>query len=399
LLITSHIFNSTGYPLYNENIVKGQGCYVTDAQGRKYLDFEAGVWALPLGHCDPVINQAMHHQLDEILHVGYKYNHPIVEKSAEKLLKIAQIESGQCVFLTSGSEAVEYGIQVARAIRPNKQCISLKGQYLAAYGQGWQRDGETWQQIDWTTGDSDTPQEWYSKLNQSHDFSKIGVFVFEPGNTSGLTKLPSQHLLIALARICKERRILIVVDEVTCGVGRIGKWFGYMHYNLQPDIIALGKGIGNGYPVSVVIMNQITAIEAERADFHFAQSHQNDPMGARVAYEVVAKIESADLLRHAKKMGDYFREGYRVLQKEFPMIREIRGIGLLNSIELDATVSEETLREIDRQLYEHGVIAGVKPKDKVIRTYCPLIVTPEIIDIYLQTLKKVLQIVSVQGHS
>lgn len=89
--ITSYIFNSTGYPLYNSNIVKGQGCYATDTQGRKYLDFEAGVWALSLGHCDPDVNLAMHQQLDEVMHVGYKYNHPIVEKSAEKLCQIEQM--------------------------------------------------------------------------------------------------------------------------------------------------------------------------------------------------------------------------------------------------------------------------------------------------------------------
>ena len=357
------------------------------------MDFEAGVWALPLGHCDTDVNLAMHQQLDEIMHVGYKYNHSIVEKSAEKLCQIAHMEKGQCVFLTSGSEAVEYGIQVAKAIRPGKHCFSLRGQYLAAYGQGWQRDQQSWQQIEWATEDNFTPQEWYARLHQTYDFQDFGVFVFEPGNTSGFTKLPPQQLMTALARICAENQIVTVVDEVTCGIGRTGKWFGFMQYDFKPEIIAVGKGLGNGYPVSAVIMNQKTVVEAEQAGFHFAQSHQNDPMGARVAYEVILKIEKAELLRHTQSMGEYLRAGYKSMQKDFPIIREIRGIGLLNSIELDASVSEEAMREIDRLFFEHGIIAGVKPKEKVIRTYCPLIVTKEILDIYLKTLGKILQLV------
>ena len=264
---------------------------------------------------------------------------------------------------------------------------------MAAYGQGWQRDQQSWQHIEWVPEDDFTPQVWYDQLYETYDFQELGVFVFEPGNTSGFTKLPPQQLMTALARICAENQIVTVVDEVTCGIGRTGKWFGFMQYDLKPEIIAVGKGLGNGYPVSAVIMNQKTVVEAEQAGFQFAQSHQNDPMGARVAYEVIEKIENAELLRHTQVMGEYLRAGYKSMQKDFPIIREIRGIGLLNSIELDASVSEEAMREIDRQFFEHGIIAGVKPKEKVIRTYCPLIVTKENLDVYLKTLSKILQLV------
>lgn len=82
-----HVFNSTGYPLYNANIIRGRGCYVYDSRGNEYLDFEAGVWALPLGHCDPDINAAMHQQINEILHVGYKYSQPIVETWRKKCFR------------------------------------------------------------------------------------------------------------------------------------------------------------------------------------------------------------------------------------------------------------------------------------------------------------------------
>lgn len=136
----SNLFNSTGYAVYEEDMVSGSGCYVFDRKGKKYLDMEAGVWALPLGHCDPDINKAIHNQIDKMMHCGYKYNTEIAEKCARKLLQITEMEGGKCVFLTSGSEAVEYGIQLAKAIRPGKKCVSLKNQYLSAYGSGMTKD-------------------------------------------------------------------------------------------------------------------------------------------------------------------------------------------------------------------------------------------------------------------
>ena len=93
----SNLFNSTGYAVYEEDMVSGSGCYVFDRKGKKYLDMEAGVWALPLGHCDPDINKAIHNQIDKMMHCGYKYNTEIAEKCARKLLQITEMEGGKCV--------------------------------------------------------------------------------------------------------------------------------------------------------------------------------------------------------------------------------------------------------------------------------------------------------------
>jgi len=386
----SHLFNSTGYPLYNANIVRGRGCYIYDRSGKEYLDFEAGVWALPLGHCDPDITAAMHQQIDEILHVGYKYSQPIVETCAEKMLEIAGMSEGKCVFLTSGSEAVEYGVQLAKAIRPGKNCVCLEGQYLSAYGLCAQNAADSWDVVQWNYYDRKSPDEWYQQLENAIDFSQAGIFVFEPGNTSGLVKLPPQELISGLSRLIREHDIVTVVDEVTCGIGRTGKWFGFQHYDLKPDFVAVGKGIGNGYPVSAVMIGENVIKEAEISDFHFAQSHQNDPMGCRVACEVIKKIERINLLHHAEAAGKYLREQYEALRRELPVILEVRGIGLLNCIELSDSVSEAALRQTDQKLFDNGIIAGVKPKERVIRTYCPLIVTEDMIDRYIQNLKFVL---------
>ncbi len=386
----SHLFNSTGYPVYASDIVRGRGCYVYDATGKRYLDLEAGVWALPLGHCDPEVTQAMHSQIDTIMHVGYAYNQPVAEQCAEKLLSLSGMGEGQCVFLTSGSEAVEYGVQLAAAVRPGRKLACLRGQYLSAYGLCREQAPGAWQSIDWDAHERRSADDWYLALKTKIDFSRIGVFVFEPGNSSGLVRLPPRDLVAALERIVKEYDIVTVVDEVTCGIGRTGKWFGFMHYDLRPDIVAAGKSLGNGYPVSAVIIGGRTIREAEKTGFHFAQSHQNDPMGCRVAYAVVTKIERDGLPDRARALGETFRAHCARLGREVPVIREIRGIGLMNCIALDETVSPETMRAIGRGLFDRGMIAGVKPKERVIRTYCPLIITTDMIDEYIRALKDVL---------
>ena len=127
--------------------------------------------------------------------------------------------------------------------------------------------------------------EWYEEgLQNEVDFSEIGVFLFEPGNSGGIVKFPPCNLISALNRICKKNNIVFVVDEVTTGIGRTGKWFGYMHYSIVPDIVCMGKGLGNGYPVSAIAMTEDISERALAAHFHYAQSHQNDSLGCRVAH-------------------------------------------------------------------------------------------------------------------
>lgn len=130
----SKILNTTGYRMYSSSMNRAEGCYIYNDSGNRYLDLEAGVWALPLGHCDPDINEALHDQIDIMSHCGYKYSQPIVEVCAEKLLEINNFEDGKCVFLSSGSEAVEYGVQLAKFIKSGKKCMCLKNQYFSAYG-------------------------------------------------------------------------------------------------------------------------------------------------------------------------------------------------------------------------------------------------------------------------
>lgn len=385
------LFNSTGFKVYNNDIINAKGCYIFDSTGKKYLDLESGVWTLSLGHCDEDVNRGIHRQLDSIIHCGYKYSNRIAEKCAEELLEITGFDGGSCTFLSSGSEAVEFAVQIAKCVRPDKKIFCLKNQYFSAYGSCMPKNTKSWEVVEWKCESEKSVEDYYNDISQSLDFSSIGVFVFEPGNSSGLVKLPPYNLVKALNILCKENDIVIVVDEVTSGIGRTGKWFGYMHYDIQPHLVAAGKGLGNGYPVSAVIIKANTTIEAKEANFHYAQSHLNDPLGCSVVFEVLTKIKRERLLDHVNEVGSYFIEKYREIQRELPIVSEVRGVGLMLCIELSTNVTSETMTDIEKELFDRGFIVGIKVKERVIRTYCPLIVTKEMIDEYITALKCVLE--------
>lgn len=387
----SFVYNSTGYEMYNTKITNSKGCYIFDNSGNKYLDLESGVWCLPLGHQHPKIMEAMQEQMSRLCHVGYKYNDEIVEKAAEKLIGISGILSAKCVFLSSGSEAVEYGIQMAKVLNPDKKCVCLQNQYLSAYGHGANLLNPEWIRIPWNDQEEKSVEKWTYELISTINFNSVGAFVFEAGNSSGLVKLPPFNLVTALNKIMKAIGAFIVVDEITCGIGRTGKWFGYMHYDIEPDIVAVGKGLGNGYPVSAVVIKHDLAVRLDQVNFHYAQSHQNDPLGCRIAFEVLETIEEENLLENTKFLGKYFRDEYRRLQQTYSVISEVRGIGFLNSIQFSDEILEHQLVKLDKILFSRGFIVGMKPKEKVLRTYNPLMLDKTMVDSYIENLDNCLR--------
>lgn len=394
-----NIINTTGYEMYNPSIIKADNCILTASDGKQYYDFESGVWALPLGHNDKRINEALIRQLNQITHVGYRCSHPVVEEAAEDLLEIMQFSEGKCVFLSSGSEAVEYAVRAAQAISDKPYLLCLDNHYLSAYGVTGDTKSSCWISIDWQTyiEKQQASSSSRSDIQMSYDdllipipFDQIGAFVFEPGNTSGTAKLPPKELITAIVSRVKANKGFIVVDEVTTGMGRTGRWFGYEHYDIKPDIIACGKGLGNGYPVSAVGMNKETAKLVELSDFHHAQSHQNDPSGCAVAKEVIAVIRENELLDRATAMGQYLRDMLTKLSAKHLAIKEVRGVGLMCTIVFRDSCHNK-LTDIHRKLYEAGFIVGLKPVANVMRFYPPLTIEKHMINEMLGALNSILR--------
>jgi len=220
--------------------------------------------------------------------------------------------------------------------------------------------------------------------------------VFEPGNSGGLVGFPPKQLVRTLARRVKEQGALIVIDEVTTGMGRTGAWFGFQHYDLEPDVVVLGKGLGNGYPVSAVAMTRDVADRLEKSVFHWAQSHQNDPLGCSVAKEVIAVIREEGLVDRAERVGANFLRELQRLAERHHAVKEVRGRGLMIAMELDEG-SGLSAADVHRELLERGFLVGCKPAARVIRFYPPLTIAEDDIARLLEKLECILA--SHSGHA
>jgi len=318
------------HDIIKTDFIRGENCYLYDSQGTQYIDFESGIWSAALGYCHPRINQEIKHQTERIIHLGTRYPSSISEEAAIDVLEIVGIDDGKCTFLSSGSEAVEFAVQAARRITNQQQLCTFTSSYLAAYGSAGRKRVDEWVLFDWHAYE----EEGASGYLEQVPFDTIGAFVFEPGGSgSGFVKFPPKHLVQEIVRLVKQAGGILVVNEITTGMGRTGKWFGFQHYDIQPDIVALGKGLGNGYPVSAVAMNLDCAEKLERSGLHYAQSHQNDPLGCAVAREVIALLQEGDWVGKGNTMGAYFLEGLKGLQKKYDVIKDVRGRGMLLAIE------------------------------------------------------------------
>ena len=390
----SHVLRCSGYELVKTDIVQARDCYLYDVDGKRYVDFESGVWCAALGHSHRRITQAIRTQIERIIHIGYRYTSALVEEAAAEVLGTVALPDGKCVFLSSGSEAVEFGVQIARRLSGRPLLLTLADSYLAAYGSAGKKEPREWHCLDWSAcAACPHPEECDPRCSRLSEipFESIGGLVFEPGNSSGLVRLPPRQLVQTLAGLVRQRRGLVVVDEVTTGMGRTGAWYGFQHYALQPDVVALGKGLGNGYPVSGVAMTSDVADGLEDSAFHYAQSHQNDPLGCAIAREVITVIREEGLVERSNAIGTHFLDELQHLGARYDVVKEVRGRGLMIAMEFEDNDERFSLASVYHELVERGFLVGFKPAANLLRFYPPLTIKEEDIAQLLENLDDILE--------
>lgn len=358
------------YDVIIDDIIRAQNCYLYDSRGKRYIDLESGVWCTSVGHGNPRILDTITSQFHRISHTGFTYTDGFSAKTAQETVSEMGFEEAKCVYLCSGSEAVEYGIRAAQSLLNKPLLMTMTDSYFGAYGSAHTKHEDEWFCFDWT-GCAECPDTM--ECNQRCDrwaaipFDRIGGFLFEPGSSSGRIRFPPNKLIRNMADAVKAYNGLIVVNEVTTGIGRTGKWFGHQHYEISPDIIALGKGIGNGYPVSMTILCEEATQRLNGKPVLYGQSHQNDPMSIAVAREVVRIIKVENLIEKSKKISETLFVGLEKIKTNTGKIKDIRGRGLMIAIELRDDVNAAFTTHVHKEMINQGFIVGRRPGINVLR--------------------------------
>ncbi len=381
------------HEIVKTDMVRGEGCYLYDAHNQRYIDFEAGTWCIALGHNHPRVNQTIQTQVERIIHLGFRYPSDLTEEAAVKILNTVALSGGKCIFLSSGSEAVEFGVQIARRITGQPLLLTFADSFLGSFGSAGKKGPKEWHCFDWNEcaacPHSDGCDPECSRLREI-PLEQIGGLVFEPGNAHGLVKLPPKPLVQTLVNLVKQRSGLVVVNEITTGMGRTGAWYGFQHYELEPDVVAVGKGLGNGYPVSAIAMSHDVADRLENGAFRYVQSHQNDPLGCAVAKQVLTVIRDDGLIERSERIGRHFLHELRHLGEQHEVVKEVRGRGLMIAMEFEGNDRRFSVTSAYRKLLEGGFIVGYSPAANLLRFYPPLTIEKEDIAQLLESLDHVI---------
>ncbi len=367
-------------------LVKGKGLKVQDIGGREYLDFFAG-WAVSgLGHCHPSVVHALKNQARKMIHVPNNFYNLKQAQLAKKIVE--RSFPGKVFFCNSGAEAMEAAIKFARkygAPEGRYEIITMKNSFhgrtlgaLAATAQEKYQKG--FEPL--PPGFKSVPFNDFDAV-QNAVTDKTVAIAFELIQGEGGINVASAEYVRKIRALCDEKKILLILDEVQTGIGRTGTWFGFQHYGIEPDLMALAKSLGGGVPIGALVVNEKIKGEIFVPGSH-ASTYGGNPLVTAAALAVFKTIETENLLAHVKTMGNYLREKLQGLQSKHPVIRDIRGIGLMLGVELEIGGAE-----IVREALRRGLIINCT-QDKILRIMPAMIVTKKQIDRAVKILDEIL---------
>jgi len=380
-------------------IETASGSWIIDVKGKKYLDCESGMWCANLGHNHPSIIDTISNQSSKMIHRNKGFLNPITIRAAEKLVDYIPIRFDKVTFLNSGSEAVEFAINFAKKITKRKNVLSLQDSYLGAFGiareLSFTSEEKEKFKLEYPVcgrNECDNLDQYIHNANRLIDeyANDIACFVLEPIMVGGGVLKSCSKFIKHICKRMKEIGALIIIDEVTTGFGRTGKKFGFELFDITPDILALGKALGNGYPISAVVTRSDLEAELTHSELYYAQSHQLDPLGTSIALKVIELFELEEIIEKNKSKIIKIHSFLKSLS--YPFISETRSFGFIYAIVLKKYSKlslSELILKIKNDLLEEGVMVGFSLGKEQIRFLPPLTITDDEIE-FLQ--KKILKI-------
>ncbi len=371
------------YPLFDINIVKGEGCHVWDSEGQEYLDLYGGHAVISIGHCHPHYVEKLTQQLNTLGFYSNSVINRLQEQLAERLGKACGYDNYQLFLVNSGAEANENALKLASFHTGRKRILAASKAF----------HGRTSLAVEAT----DNPKivapvnanghVQFLPLNDLEAFQSelakgdVAAVIVECIQGVGGIRLATSEFMQGLRKACSENGTVLICDEIQCGYGRSGKFFAHQHTGVRPDIITCAKGIGNGFPMGAVLISpQFKAVFGQLGTT-FGGNH----LACTAALAVLDVIEEEHLVENAASVGNYLLAQLKTLAAENPSIVDVRGEGLMIGIEFSDSI--KTLRT--RLVKEQHVFTGAASTN-ILRLLPPLSLTKAEADDFLSRLKQVL---------
>jgi acetylornithine/N-succinyldiaminopimelate aminotransferase len=367
---------------------KGKGCYLYSTTGKKYLDFIQGIAVNCLGHSNKKLIKAINKQSKKVWHVSNAFVIPEQERLAKRLAQSTFAD--YVAFQNSGAEATEAAIKFARRYfysigQPKKNrivCVngSFHGRTLATV---------------FASNNKKAMEGFYPKVDGFDHFNfgdhkslkksinrRTAAIMVETILGEGGIKVIPDFCLKGLRKICNEKKILLILDEVQCGIGRTGKFFAFEHANIKPDIVPIAKGIGGGFPIGACLVNKKVA--SGMAPGTHGTTFGGNPLAMSVGNAVLDVVLAKNFLKNVENISKYFHLELKKIQDEYPkVINEVRGVGLLVGLKISVDQTTFIKKLIDNKLLV------IRAAENVIRLLPPLNVKKQEIDLAIAILKKV----------
>ena len=370
------------------SFVKGKGSYLYTKSGKKYLDFLSGIAVNTLGHSHPALIKALNTQAKKVWHVSNSFEIPEGENLAKKLSR--KTFADKVIFVNSGAEANEAAIKIARRYfyskgQPHKNrvlCIknSFHGRTLAnIFASGSKKMTEGFGPK--VSGFDHFKFGDLKSLKKKINRNTAAIFFETAMGESGI-KVNSKSFLKEVRKICNKKNILLILDEVQCGIGRSGKFFAYEYSKVKPDIVPIAKGIGGGFPIGAVLMTKKVA-KCMVPGTH-GSTYGGNPLAMVIGNAVMDQVFKKNFLKNVRKNSEYFLSNLNFIKMNFPkIIKEVRGVGLLIGIQVKVDLTSFINKLTQNQLLT------IRAAENVVRILPPLNVKKKEIDKALKIIIKV----------
>ena len=366
----------------------GEGVYLYDLEGKKYLDFGAGIAVFSLGYGNQEYNEALKNQIDKLLHTSNLYYNVPMTEAAEKLLKASGLS--KVFFTNSGTEAIEGAIKAARKyawLKDNStdhEIIAMKHSFHGRSMGALSVTGNSHYQEPFKPLIGGIKFADFNDLDsvKAQITEKTCAIILETVQGEGGIYPAEKTFLEGIRKLCDEKDILLILDEIQCGMGRTGTMFAYEDYGIKPDIMTSAKALGCGVPVGAFVLNEKVANSSLKPGDH-GTTYGGNPFACAAVSKVFDLFEEQHILEHVQEITPYFEEKLDGLVEKYDFFTQRRGKGLMQGL----VVEGRPVGEIVAKALENGLVV-ISAGSDVLRFVPPLIITKEQIDEMVEKLEK-----------